>query len=474
MSISGTSIPVILASQSRPRRNLLVQSGILPLIRVSQVDEPAALRTAAEKRGLAGVDAIAPADQVQILADAKAMAISSTYEQIARTARSATGELVESRPLEDGFGTVSRTMPIREALRTHEGMIAAARGPLVIGCDSMFEFDGHVYGKPHEPQVARERLRAMSGGEGTLWTGHCVVDVATGKTVHATSRATVRFAPLSDAQIDAYIASGEPLQVAGCFTLEGLGGPFIDSIDGDPSGIIGLSLPTVRRLVEQLGFAWTDLWNLVTPGGVHPGVPLEDREHDTDAFKNAATSSAAAGDSQTADPAKKPPKDNVHQPGDGWVDCPCGHRHWGRNGASGVLLARRDATSGEVTQVLLQHRALWSAEGGTWGAPGGATADGESPLEGALRESFEEANIHPEDIDVVGAYRESHGAWSYTTVLAFEKPGHTVIPRANDDESLETCWVSVPAVDNLTLLSAMRQDWDGLIARLRAISKSML
>lgn len=460
------SVSVILASQSRPRRNLLVQSGILPLIRVSQVDEPAALRRAAEVKGVDDVRQIPPAEQVQILADAKAQAIADMYGQIVRTARGATGQLVESLPLEDGFGTVARTMPIREALRNHEGMVAANRGPLVIGCDSMFEFEGAVYGKPHTPQVARERLRAMSGKEGVLWTGHCVIDVSTGQTAHATSHAKVRFASMSDTQIDTYIASGEPLQVAGCFTLEGLGGPFIDSIEGDPSGIIGLSLPTVRSLVGELGYEWTDLWNLVTSGGVHPGVPLEDTQHDTDAAKN--------GSGTDADPAKQAPKDNVHQPGDGWVDCPCGHRHWGRNGASGVLLARRNATTGEVTQVLLQHRALWSAEGGTWSAPGGATADGESPLEGALRESFEEANIRPEDIDVVGAYRESHGAWSYTTVLAFEKPGHTVIPRANDDESLETCWVSVPAVDSLTLLSAMRRDWDDLIARLRKISRSML
>ena len=104
-----------------------------------------------------------------------------------------------------------------------------------------------------------------------------------------------------------------------------------------------------------------------------------------------------------------PPKENVHQPGDGWIDCACGRKHWGLNGASGVLLARRDPKSGEVTSVVMQHRAAWSAEGGTWGIPGGATADGESPIEGALRESYEEANITPEDIEVVGSYREDHG-----------------------------------------------------------------
>ena len=126
------SVSVILASQSRPRRNLLVQSGILPLIRVSQVDEPAALRRAAETKGLDDVSSIPPAEQVQILADAKAQAIADMYGQIARTARGATGQLVESLPLEDGFGTIARTMPIREALRNHEGMVAANRGPLVI------------------------------------------------------------------------------------------------------------------------------------------------------------------------------------------------------------------------------------------------------------------------------------------------------------------------------------------------------
>ncbi|MDD6373979.1 MAG: Maf family nucleotide pyrophosphatase [Bifidobacteriaceae bacterium] len=454
------SIPVILASQSRPRRNLLVQSGILPTIRVSKVDEPAALAAEAACRGLDDASRLTPKEQVSALASAKAHAVAALYRQTAETAHNATGELVVSRPLDDGYGSVSQTLPISEALRNHEGMMNAASGPVLIGCDSMFEFGGHVYGKPHTPQVARERLLAMSGGEGVLWTGHTVIDLASGREASRVSRAVVRFAKFTPADADAYIATGEPLEVAGCFTLEGLGGPFIDSIDGDPSGIIGLSLPTVRLLVEELGIAWRDLWNLVGPNAVKPGVSLEPAVDD--AAANAA--SGAKG---------KAPKENVHQPGDGWVACACGHRHWGTNGASGVLLARRDATTGEVTHVLLQHRALWSAEGGTWGAPGGATATGESPLEGALRESYEEANIHPEDIDVVGAYLETHGTWGYTTVLAFEKPGHTVVPRANDDESLEVMWVPLKGVDNLTLLSAMRRDWDGFVERLKRISAAM-
>jgi septum formation protein len=135
-----------------------------------------------------------------------------------------------------------------------------------------------------------------------------------------------------------------------------------------------------------------------------------------------------------------------------------------------VLLARRSETTGEVTHIVMQHRAVWSAEGGTWGIPGGATADGESPIEGALRESYEEANITPEDIDVVGSYCEDHGPWSYTTVFAFERPGHRVDPKANDDESMEIEWVPIDDVPNRKLLTAMRTDWPNFAARLRALA----
>ena len=238
--------------------------------------------------------------------------------------------------------------------------------------------------------------------------------------------------------------------MAGSFTLEGFGGAFIDGIEGDPHGIIGLSLPLARRLAGELGVEWTDLWNVAR--GDHDPAPKSD----------GVTSSAAGS---------VPPKENVHQPGDGWIDCDCGRRHWGLNGASGVLLARRDAVTGKVTHVVMQHRALWSAEGGTWGIPGGATADGESAIEGALRESYEEANITPEDIEVVGAYREDHGNWAYTTVFAFEKPGHTVTPRANDDESMEIEWVPIDEVPNRKLLTAMRTDWPRFRARLDTIAE---
>ena len=119
----------------------------------------------------------------------------------------------------------------------------------------------------------------------------------------------------------------------------------------------------------------------------------------------------------------------------------------------------------------MQHRAVWSAEGGTWGIPGGATADGESPIEGALRESYEEANITPEDSDVVGSYCEDHGPWAYTTVFAFEKPGHRVEPKANDDESMEIEWVPIEEVPNRKLLTAMRTDWPNFAARLAQMAE---
>lgn len=224
-----------------------------------------------------------------------------------------------------------------------------------------------------------------------------------------------------------------------------LGGAYIDSIEGDPSGIIGLSLPLARELVQELGIDWTDLWNV-------------------------------ARDEQFPQPLSSvkalPPKENVHQPGDGWVDCACGRKHWGTNGAAGVLLARRDPESGEVTHIVMQHRAAWSAEGGTWGIPGGAIADGESPIEGALREAYEEANITPADIEVVGSYCEDHGPWAYTTVFAFEKPGHEVHPRANDDESMEIEWVPITEVPNLKLLTAMRADWPRFEKRLNEVAST--
>jgi septum formation protein len=434
------SMPLILASKSRPRRDLLYSAGICPTVRESHVDEIAVLAQTAEERGI-DPQQMPAEDRVATLARAKALAVAQSFADVAQTAREAKGDLQISLPLKDGYGSIATVTPIQEAINAHQGLTDAAQGPLVIACDSMFSLDGVVYGKPHSEELARERLRSMRNNTGTLWTGHCLIDVASGRELHAVSHAQVSFGDFSDQDIEDYIATKEPLEVAGSFTLEGFGSAFIDNVQGDPSGVIGLSVSTLRALVESLGVHWTELWNL----------SREDKR-------------AVNPDNPDA------PSDNVHQPGDGWINCACGHRHWGLNGASGVLLARRDEHSGEITDVLLQHRALWSAEGGTWGAPGGATADGESPLEGALRESFEEANIHPEDIQVVGSYREDHGPWGYATVFAFEKPGHQVTPQANDDESMSVEWVPIDKIGEYKLISPLQRDWPEFEKRLHELA----
>lgn len=137
--------------------------------------------------------------------------------------------------------------------------------------------------------------------------------------------------------------------------------------------------------------------------------------------------------------------------GDGWVECACGQRHWGLFGSAGLLLA--DPEWG----VLLQHRAEWSHFGGTWGVPGGARASGESALEGALRESHEEAGIPPEKVAPTHAWVEDHGTWSYTTVVALRNG--TFEPYASDAESLEVSWVPLTDVEDLPLHPGFAQAW---------------
>jgi septum formation protein len=131
---------------------------------------------------------------------------------------------------------------------------------IVIGCDSMLDLDGRAYGKPASPAEAAARWREMSGRSGTLFTGHCVIDVASGKRVTAVAGTTVRFGTPGEAEISAYVATGEPLSMAGAFTIEGLGGWFVDSIDGDHNNVIGISLPLLRRLFLDLGVTIPDLW----------------------------------------------------------------------------------------------------------------------------------------------------------------------------------------------------------------------
>jgi nucleoside triphosphate pyrophosphatase len=133
-------------------------------------------------------------------------------------------------------------------------------GALVIGCDSLLDLDGRALGKPASAEEAEARWREMSGRSGTLVTGHCVIDAATGRQAAAVAATTVRFGTPSERQIAAYVASGEPLVVAGAFTLDGLGGWFVDGIDGDHGNVLGISLPLLRRLLADVGFDVTELW----------------------------------------------------------------------------------------------------------------------------------------------------------------------------------------------------------------------
>lgn len=131
---------------------------------------------------------------------------------------------------------------------------------LVLGCDSVLELDGEALGKPGTPGAALERWRAMRGRSGVLRTGHCLHDTATGRERTVTASTTVHFAEPDDAELAAYVASGEPLHVAGAFTVDGLGGAFVRGVEGDHHNVVGVSLPVLREMVGALGHRWTDLW----------------------------------------------------------------------------------------------------------------------------------------------------------------------------------------------------------------------
>ena len=130
---------------------------------------------------------------------------------------------------------------------------------LIIGCDSTFEFQGKSLGKPLTPELATARCKELRGNFGFLHTGHCIIDTKQGIEISDVSTSKVFFADMTDAEITDYVASGEPLNVAGGFTLDGLSAPFISRIEGDPSGIIGLSLPLLRRAVNSLGLSWSSV-----------------------------------------------------------------------------------------------------------------------------------------------------------------------------------------------------------------------
>jgi septum formation protein len=144
------------------------------------------------------------------------------------------------------------------AVAAREGL---PEGAVVLGCDSVLELDGRALGKPDDADDARARWRAMRGRSGVLHTGHALHDVEAGRDAAATASTVVHFADLGDDEIDAYVATGEPLHVAGAFTVDGLGGAFVTGIEGDHHNVVGLSLPLLRDLLAELGHGWTSLWH---------------------------------------------------------------------------------------------------------------------------------------------------------------------------------------------------------------------
>ncbi|MGL4175989.1 MAG: Maf family protein [Dermatophilaceae bacterium] len=215
-----TPAHLVLASASPARLATLRSAGVEPEVRVSEVDEDAVVADAERAAG-----ASLPAEDVALLlAQAKAEDVVTA--------------------LADGDD---------------------ASSALVLGCDSVLELDGEVHGKPADGAEAVARWRRMRGRSGTLHTGHWLVDArdpdggGTAGMVGATASTVVHFADLSDAEIDAYVATGEPLRVAGAFTLDGLGGPYVTGIEGDQHNVVGVSLPLVRDLLGELGVPWHTL-----------------------------------------------------------------------------------------------------------------------------------------------------------------------------------------------------------------------
>ena len=158
--------------------------------------------------------------------------------------------------------------PTELALQLAELKCAAVAGrddlpadALVLGCDSVLDLDGEALGKPGDPEEAARRWKAMRGRSGVLRTGHSLRDTASGRVAAATASTTVHFADVTDAEIAAYVATGEPLVVAGAFTVDGLGGAFVTGIEGDHHNVVGVSLPLLRDLAAELGHSWTDLWS---------------------------------------------------------------------------------------------------------------------------------------------------------------------------------------------------------------------
>lgn len=193
---------IVLASQSKSRRRLLEDAGLKPTIIVSHVDEETDF-----------FNAMSPADMVIALAVAKAHTV---REQVDYPA-------------------------------------------IIIGCDSTFEVDGISFGKPGVPEVAIERAKKMSGRTGLLHTGHCIIDTEQGIEIADRVTTKVTFTDMTDEEIADYVASGEPLHVAGGFTLDGFGSPFIPVIEGDYTNVVGISMPFLLKAMKQLGYSWPEV-----------------------------------------------------------------------------------------------------------------------------------------------------------------------------------------------------------------------
>ncbi|KRF39260.1 nucleoside triphosphate pyrophosphatase [Terrabacter sp. Soil810] len=204
------TVQLVLASASPARRSTLRAAGIEPVVVVSEVDEDLTVAEATERYG-----PLEPADIALLLARAKAEDVAARVDA----------------------------------------------GVVVLGCDSVLELDGEVHGKPGDAAEAVARWRRMRGRSGVLHTGHWLIDErgSGGPTLGATASTTVHFAKLSDEEIEAYVTTGEPLTVAGAFTIDGLGGAFVTSVEGDHHNVVGLSLPLLRDLLADAGIEWFDV-----------------------------------------------------------------------------------------------------------------------------------------------------------------------------------------------------------------------
>jgi septum formation protein len=160
--------------------------------------------------------------------------------------------------------TVTESDPAALALKLAQlkavAVASEQKRSVVIGCDSVLAFGDQVLGKPRDADDAIDRWRQMRGRSGVLHTGHCVIDTHREVWLARSAATQVRFATVSDEEIEAYVATGEPLEVAGAFTLDGLGGAFVSGITGDPHNVVGISLPLLRLMFDELGFVWTDFW----------------------------------------------------------------------------------------------------------------------------------------------------------------------------------------------------------------------